>query len=158
MWSIFASCLWQVPSKSVGISLLSAWLTGWLDGFLAQWWSILPNGGSMIHSGPLDYFISIPSGAWDRPTCRWCITCCLFFLYIPRSFPLSISLCVPRALKMTPFALKGGCKCWTRVTWQTLAVFSAAPPPQLPAHFPTSPTPLLQPATATRLAFDLIPA
>lgn len=41
----------------------------------------------MIHRGSLEYLIIIPSGAWDRLSCRWCITHRLFSSYIPLLAP-----------------------------------------------------------------------
>lgn len=104
----------------------------------------------MIHSGSPDYLIIIPSGAWDRLSCHWHITHRLFFFIHP--FPaLSLHPSIyPKGLGDDPPP-------WRGVVMLDLCDM-ADPRRFLCCTCPPCPTPVLQPATATRLAFDLIPA
>lgn len=104
----------------------------------------------MIHSGSPDYLIIIPSGAWDRLSCHWHITHRLFSSYIPCSRHLSHPSIYPKSLGDDPPPWKG-------VVIVDLRDM-ADPRRFLCCTCPPCPTLLLQPATATRLAFDLIPA
>lgn len=104
----------------------------------------------MIHRGSLEYLIIIPSGAWDRLSCRWCITHRLFSSYIPLLAPSLHPSIHLEGLGDDPLPCGG----WGGVGGCNAGpVRHGRPLPFSLLHLPPTP-----PATATRLTFDLIPA